>query len=47
MSLSNRDSQVTSKLKQLGVEDHPAKRARLVYLVRPCTPPIPIRWRVE
>ena len=26
---------VTSKLKQLGFEDHPAKRARLVYLVRP------------
>jgi hypothetical protein len=25
---------VTSKLKQLGFEDHPAKRARLVYLVR-------------
>ena len=24
---------VTSKLKQLGFEDHPAKRARLVYLV--------------
>lgn len=25
--------QVTSKLKQLGFDDHPAKRARVVYLV--------------
>jgi hypothetical protein len=31
---------VTSKLKQLGFEDHPAKRARLVYLVRLCRTPI-------